>query len=626
MALRLNSLKTRTALAIASVIAVTLVLNAVYLILTKRAELRAQIEHEAQRFAQLTKSPLAQGWEDFDTTNFRLLVREHLRLNTDVRRLQIVRVDGKVNFDSDLRSFMEAPVPPKQWPDFGRLEDPELLSAVRGLETTRLRGRAASGEETLRIVAPHFEDWGRHKVSLVYHVSYHSLDAKLRGLLFAIGGLTLVSLLFSAGLAVALARRITRPIEELTAGAQGIAEGRFDQRLSIRSRDEIEILADSFNHMTERLQEIVRQLEESNRKLGAANEDLKELDRMKSDLLANVSHELRTPLTAIKGYTDYMLERKLGPVSEKQEKGLVVMQRNLDRLSRSISALLDFSRMDVGRLPLNLHPFALAPLVDQILTTFRSELERKRLTFTADVEADLPPVIADREKLSAVLENLVVNAIKFTPEGGRIMVSAQRDPSAPRPAVEIRVADTGIGIAPDQVEKVFTRFHQVDTSTTRRFGGVGLGLAIVKSIVEAHGSSIAVDSEPGRGSVFRFSLPVLEKQEAAVRDERREEGEPASALVLVLEPEPGTEDLIRDTLRSEGFRAAVAPDGRQALEAMGRERPGLVVLHPGRPDPGGLEGVPRAYLGRPLDVHVLLSEVRRHLGSQGPEVVRRASV
>jgi two-component sensor histidine kinase len=343
---------------------------------------------------------------------------------------------------------------------------------------------------------------------------------------------------------------------------------------------------------------------------------------MKSDLLANVSHELRTPLTAIKGYTDYMLERKLGPVTEKQEKGLVVMQRNLDRLSRSISALLDFSRMDVGRLPLNLQPFPLAPLVEQILTTFRSELDRKRLTFAADIDPDLPLVIADREKLSAVIENLVVNAIKFTPESGRITVSGRRDPAAPRPAVLIQVADTGIGIPPDQVEKVFTRFHQVDTSTTRRFGGVGLGLAIVKSILEAHGSAIAVDSEPGRGSVFRFSLPLLEKQEASGREERRDDD---STLVLVAEGEAATADLIRDTLKTEGFRAVVVPDARLA-EAVGRERPGLVVLDPTRPDPGGFDGVPRAYVRRPLDLRALLAEVHRHLGGQGRESTRRASV
>jgi signal transduction histidine kinase len=623
MALRLNSLKTRTALAIASVIVATLVLNAVYLILTKRAELRAQIEHEARNFAELTKNPLARGIQDYDSTYFPPIVRNHLRLNTDVRRIQIAEVDGKILFDSDLMDTLPRRAP---WPEegFGRVTDPERLEAIRKDEKTERRRHDASGAEVLEIVTPHFEDYGPHKISVLYDISYASLDAKLRGLLYAIGGLTLFSLAVSFGLAVAQARRITRPLEELTAGAQGIAEGRFDARLSIRSHDEIEILADSFNHMTERLQEIVRQLEESNRKLGAANEDLKELDRMKSDLLANVSHELRTPLTAIKGYTDYMLERKLGPVSEKQEKGLVVMQRNLDRLSRSISALLDFSRMDVGRLPLNIQPFALSPLVDQILTTFRSELEKKRLTFTAELDPDLPPMIADREKISAVIENLVVNALKFTPEGGRVTVSARRDPTAPRPSVEIRVADTGIGIPPDQVEKVFTRFHQVDTSTTRRFGGVGLGLAIVKSILEAHGSTIAVDSEPGRGSVFRFSLPVLEKQDAALRDDRRDDGE--AALVLVLNGEPATTDLIRDTLKSEGFRAVVAQDGRQALEALGRERPGLIILDAARDDPGGLEGIPRAYLRRPLDVRALISEVHRHLGTPSREAARRASV
>jgi signal transduction histidine kinase len=516
-------------------------------------------------------------------------------------------------------------LPVGPWPrDFGHIADEETRAALRALETTRRHRRETDGAERLQIVTPHFEDYGRHGSSVVYDVSYDSVRPKLRSLLLAIGGLVLASLLVSAAVAVALAGRITRPLQELTAGAKEIAQGRFERRLNIRSHDEIEILADSFNDMTARLQEIVRQLEESNRKLGAANEDLKELDRMKSDLLANVSHELRTPLTAIKGYTDYMLERKLGPVTEKQEKGLVVMQRNLDRLSRSISALLDFSRMDVGRLPLNIQPFALGALVEQILTTLRSELDKKRLTFAAELDPDMPPVIADREKLSAVIENLVVNAIKFTPEGGRITVSGHRDPAAPRPSVEIRVVDTGIGIPPDQVEKVFTRFHQVDTSTTRRFGGVGLGLAIVKSILEAHGSAIAVDSEPGRGSVFRFSLPLLEKQEAAGREDRRDDAD--AALVLVVDSEAATADLIRDTLKTEGFRAVVAPDGRLALDVLGRERPGLVVLDAARPDPGGFEGVPRAYLRRPLDVRVLLSEVHRQLGIQSREPTRRASV
>src|SRR4029079_15988699 len=129
-------------------------------------------------------------------------------------------------------------------------------------------------------------------------------------------------------------------------------EGQYGRRLELRSRDELQVLAETFNHMSARLKHNVEQLEDSNEKLAAANEELKELDRVKSDLLANVSHELRTPLTAIKGYTDYMLERKLGAISEKQEKGLLVVQRNMERLARTINALLDFSRLDLGRVTL----------------------------------------------------------------------------------------------------------------------------------------------------------------------------------------------------------------------------------------------------------------------------------
>src|SRR4029079_11189067 len=287
-------------------------------------------------------------------------------------------------------------------------------------------------------------------------------------------------------------------------------EGQYGRRLELRSRDELQVLAETFNHMSARLKHNVEQLEDSNEKLAAANEDLRELDRVKSDLLANVSHELRTPLTAIKGYTDYILEGRLGPITEKQERGLVVVQRNLERLSKSINALLDYARMETGRLALNVQPFDLAQLLEQIVTTLRSELERKRISFLSRVATDLPPVIADRERVSQVLENLVINALKFTPEGGRITVGASRGSLAGRPAAEILVSDTGIGIPEAQIGKVFARFHQVDGSSTRRIGGVGLGLAIVKSILDAHGAAITVESAVGRGTTFRFSLPILE--------------------------------------------------------------------------------------------------------------------
>jgi signal transduction histidine kinase/DNA-binding response OmpR family regulator len=591
MALRLKSLKTRTALAIASVVVVTLVMNAVYLILRKRSELRADIKEEALTFAELTKERLSNGWDENhdekDFYKFRGLVRDILRLNTDVERILIADVNGRVLFDSaeldELDPHRQTPAPDRWIPEPGR------LAAIQGLDTRVLPNGDSRGDPGFEVVAPYFKEWGVHKLSILYDVSYKSLTPKIAGIIVVNGALTLLSILASGFVAAALASRITRPVQELTEGAKDIAKGHFDRRLAIDTpEDELRILAEAFNHMTSRLKENVEQLEESNVKLGAANEELKELDRLKSDLLANVSHELRTPLTAIKGYTDYILERKLGPVSDKQEKGLVVVQRNLDRLSKSINALLDFSRMDVGRISLNIQPFVLAPLVDQIHTSLRSELEKKRLSFRAELEPELPPVIADREKISAVLENLIINAIKFTPEGGSIAVTAARRPGAARPSAEIRVADTGVGIPPDQIGKVFNRFHQVDGSSTRRFGGVGLGLAIVKSILEAHGATIEVESQPGRGTAFRFILPALEKQEAPPRDERAR-GAVESGLVLVMAEGAEALGQVRRALEADGLSVVGASTAAEAAALAAERRPEAVLVDVGPPAPEGWE-------------------------------------
>ena len=550
MAFRLNSLKTRTAVAMSSVIVVILLVNAVYLILTKRAELRHDIEDRALTFAQLTRAPICTGYETYYASGFykfRELMRDYLKLNGDVERILIISVSGQILFDS---AELDEGSPRSETAPERRIEDPARLEAVKKLDHTILR-TSADGAETLEIIAPYLEDWGRHKMSVSYIVSYRNLGTSIQSLVWATAGLTLLSMLASVLIAVALATRITRPLEELTAGAKDIAEGHFDRRLSIRSNDELTVLADGFNHMAVRLKENVEQLEESNKRLAAVNEELKELDRMKSDLLANVSHELRTPLTAIKGYTDYILERKLGPVTDKQEKGLVVVQRNLERLSKTINALLDFSRMEMGRMTLSIHPFSLVQLVDQIHTTIRSELDKKQLTFGHSIELGLPPVIADREKVSAVIENLLINALKFTPEGGRITLAARRVFTEGRACAEIRVSDTGVGIPDDQLHKIFNRFHQVDGTATRRFGGVGLGLAIVKSILDAHGTAISVESREGEGTAFRFALPLLEKTDDRSSDDVRDRERSEEGLVLVIDDEPDVLRLMRKYIEDE---------------------------------------------------------------------------
>jgi len=524
MALRLGSFKTRTALANALAVALILVANSVYLLLAERAEMertRETLEAHAIRFARLSQLPIGRAFERYrsaDGFRFREVIKGYMGLEEpSLERIRILSPAGELLFDSTRPSDSRDPMLGAQ-ERLGRTDEADLVEELRRRSGLPLRRRSAAGSlDDVEIVVPYFSETGEQLFSLVYRVTFASLQPAMHRRYLTTLWLMVVSVLAALLVAALLASRITRPIQELTRGALEIGEGSFERRLDVGGDDEIRILADTFNQMAARLKENIEQLEDSNKRLASMNEELKELDRMKSDLLANVSHELRTPLTAIKGYTDYILEGKMGPVGDRQEKGLIVVQRNLERLSRSINALLDFSTMDVGRLSLNLQPFALPLLVEQIHQTLRSELERKQLRFEVALPPGLPSVIADRERLAQVLENLVINAIKFTPAEGLIRIAAAREERQGKGVVEVSVSDTGIGIPEDQLGRIFNRFHQVDGTATRRFGGVGLGLAIVRSILDAHGATIKVESGEGRGTTFRFWLPIGARDEALLQ-------------------------------------------------------------------------------------------------------------
>ncbi len=316
------------------------------------------------------------------------------------------------------------------------------------------------------------------------------------------------------------------------------------------------------------------------------HERLKELDRLKSYLLANVSHELRTPLTAILGYADLLLGGILGPLAERQAAAVAIVQRNGERLSRCVGALLDFARIDAGRALVTPRPFALGALLEQTAGPLRPELAKAGLTLALEVEPDLPPVHGDSEKLAQVIENLLVNAMKFTPAGGRVTLLARRAPDDGPPGVLVRVSDTGIGIPPEQLEHVFERFFQVDTSTTRRAGGLGLGLSIVKSILDAHGAEVSVTSEVGRGSTFGFTLPLHAHPEPVAG---RGEGEDESPCVLIVEDDPVVQRLARAELSAQGFSVLSAFTADDGARLAADESPDLVLLDVVLPDRSGLD-------------------------------------
>ena len=232
---------------------------------------------------------------------------------------------------------------------------------------------------------------------------------------------------------------------------------------------------------------------------------LKELDKMKSDFVSNVSHELRTPLTSIKGSVDNMLDGLTGSLNEKQIRYLNRIKSNTDRLSRLINDLLDLSRIESGRVEVRPTTLPLTALAEEVAEHMRALAAEKLIRIEVPPSDPSVTVWADRDKVTQVLMNLIGNAVKFTPQDGKITVALEKNGND---YIQISVADTGPGILPEEQNKIFSKFYQVANIDKQKPKGSGLGLAISKALVEMHGGKIWMDSEVGRGSTFYFTLPA----------------------------------------------------------------------------------------------------------------------
>lgn len=268
--------------------------------------------------------------------------------------------------------------------------------------------------------------------------------------------------------------------------------------------------------ITEQIIQLRNALEESNRtleqrviqrthELQVALNKLAELDKLKTNIIANISHELRTPLTHIKGYQELLLAGAMGDLSPEVSNTLVTIRRSTERLERLIEDLINFSQMSKGDVALRLIEADLNRMVANVLKHSQPKADEKNITLTAKLP-DTPAVIRmDEEKISWVVLQLLDNAIKFTKPEGNVTVTIRQEPIGYRISVE----DTGIGIPAEKMDEIFEPFHQLDGSSTRRYGGTGLGLSLVKQIIESHHSQINVSSEVGKYSKFEFTLPFV---------------------------------------------------------------------------------------------------------------------
>lgn len=230
--------------------------------------------------------------------------------------------------------------------------------------------------------------------------------------------------------------------------------------------------------------------------------ELRRLEKLRQDFVANVSHELRTPLTSIKGYAETLLDGALK--DERNAKDFIeIIYHDSDRLAKLIDDLLDLSRIESGKLKMVLLPVDILEVIKKAFAVLAPQAKKKSITINLDSSPDLPKVLADESRLSQVVLNLLDNAIKYTPEGGKVFIFA----FTKEQYVQVDIKDTGIGIPPESLPRIFERFYRVDKARSRQLGGTGLGLSIVKHIVLAHGGQVWVESELEKGSTFSFTIP-----------------------------------------------------------------------------------------------------------------------
>jgi len=316
------------------------------------------------------------------------------------------------------------------------------------------------------------------------------------------------------------------------------------------------------------------------RALELRSAELEVAGRHKSEFLASMSHELRTPLNAVIGFSEVLLERMFGDLNERQEEYLRDILASGRHLLELLNDILDLSKVEAGALELEPSDFDVDAAIQNAASMMRERATSAGVRLVADPSPELPWLHADERRFMQVLLNLLSNAVKFTPEGGTVTVTATSD----GPLLEVRVQDTGVGIPATEHQRIFDSFQQGGRSP-RRQEGTGLGLTLSRRIVELHGGEIWVDSEVGRGSTFGFRLPTG----AVTGPEGGTDGDGPGPVVLLVDDDPSSVDLLRAYLEGSGHQVAVARNGVDGLAAVRRDRPAAVILDIRLPGMAGWE-------------------------------------
>jgi signal transduction histidine kinase len=332
------------------------------------------------------------------------------------------------------------------------------------------------------------DDTGERYIISIYDTKQTVQDLN-KELITLIIQAVLIGFVMSAVLSLILSRTLLQPILGMTKAAEAMAGGDFSRKITVESNDEIGILADTFNNMACRLESTL--------------EEIKKSEAVRREFVANVSHELRTPLTSIKSYAETLTDFHDIP-KEMEVDFLHVILNESDRMTKIVQDLLDLSRFDAGRSKFTYEKFSLEKSVRDVYDAIALEAKKRGHEINLELEWKLPLVRGDRARVEQVLINILTNAVKYTPDGGKIDIYSGKTGEN----VWVKISDTGIGIPQDDLPRVFDRFYRVDKARSRESGGTGLGLSIAKEIAEMHGGNIFIESVPGKGTTVTVVLPI----------------------------------------------------------------------------------------------------------------------
>ena len=422
-----------------------------------------------------------------DTTNSFSQIDQQVKLVGGLEHLRITLIDaqGNVLADSDI-----------PFPDItgvkNHLDRPEVQDANRYGIGRDIRHSTTVGHDFLYMaklvkISPkgtNFKTLQYIRLSVPLEDVQDQIN-RIRSIVIIVG---LGVLLVIVTVSILVSRRITKPMAQIAQGVEQIRSGDLDAQLVISSNDEIGLVAKAVNELVQKLKSDIVQL--------------KRLEQVRSQFLGNVSHELRTPIFAVQGYLETLLNGAVDDPAVNRS-FLEKAQSNLNRLNALLEDLIKISQIESGEMKMSFRYFSINEFLESVVKEFetiaadRNVVLKLSLNTTADAEA-----FGDKDRLRQVLNNLISNAINYNKPGGEVVIASEKKEHG----VQLSIKDTGVGIPPEHISRIFERFYRVDNDRSRELGGTGLGLAIVKHIVEAHGSQVQVESKVGEGSIFRFLL------------------------------------------------------------------------------------------------------------------------